>query len=481
MVLVDGEHYPPVVRAALDELAARGTRPVAALFLGGTEKVAAYGAGVDLGVPAEWAAHDPSPYADVGASAAALDRLLERTLPDVVVDLSDEPVLDPRRRLQLAAHVLFRGVPYEGADFRLDPPPRPRVARRPSIAVIGTGKRTGKTAVAGDIARRLIGAGHTPVVVAMGRGGPPSPVIVPAGTVLDPQVLLDVADHGGHAASDFYEDALTTGAATVGARRCGGGLAGGVSHSNVEVAARAANELPGDLTIFEGSGAAVPPVHADATVLIVPGDCDPEFVRGYLGPYRVLLADLVVVTMCEPPRASPSQVDRLLEALRSISRRSPVIRTVFRPVPLGMVSGSKVFFATTAPPAVGAALAAWLEERYACEVVGASSSLAERPALLAELEAVGPYDVLLVELKAAAVDVAARSAARHGARVVFCDNRPEVVGVGQETGGLTRYGTGDSPGEDAGSKVAGGSILTEEFLRIARLAGDRFVGAAGQH
>ena len=38
LALIDGEHYPPVVRAALDRLAA-SHRIVAALFLGGAEKL----------------------------------------------------------------------------------------------------------------------------------------------------------------------------------------------------------------------------------------------------------------------------------------------------------------------------------------------------------------------------------------------------------------------------------------------------------
>ena len=43
--------------------------------------------------------------------------------------------------------------------------------------------------------------------------------------------------------------------------------------------------------------------------------------------------------------------------------------------------------------------------------------------------------MLLTELKAAAVDVACRHAAAHGADVVFVDNRPEV------TEGTTDLGT----------------------------------------
>ena len=72
--------------------------------------------------------------------------------PDLVVDLSDEPVLGPRERLLLASRVLAAGLPYVGADFRFDPPPL-EPFELPSLAVIGTGKRVGKTAVTGHLAR----------------------------------------------------------------------------------------------------------------------------------------------------------------------------------------------------------------------------------------------------------------------------------------------------------------------------------------
>ena len=434
VVLVDGEHYPPVIMAALDDLRAHGTQPVAAVFLGGTEKVAAYGAEVDLGVPVAWVPRNDTPHVDVAAAAELLMQMLRQHDGHLVVDLSDEPVLDPRRRLQLASRVLLGGTEYRGADFALTPPPRPRLTARPTIAVIGTGKRTGKTAVSGDLVRRLRTSGKEAVVVAMGRGGPPEPVVVEAGTALDAQALLAISEAGGHAASDFYEDAVTSGAATVGARRCGGGLTGAVSYTNAVQAIARSDELPGDVVVLEGSGASIPPAHADATVLVVPGDCDPEFIHGYLGPYRVLLADLVVVTMTEPPRGSPERVKAVLEAIRSISRRAPVLTTVLRPVPLDQVTGERVFFATTAPAAVGASLVEALESGYGCEVVAYSTHLADRPRLRSDLAAAPEFDVLLVELKAAAVDVATRIAAGVGARVVFCDNRPAVVDAGDGAG-----------------------------------------------
>jgi cyclic 2,3-diphosphoglycerate synthetase len=60
-----------------------------------------------------------------------------------------------------------------------------------------------------------------------------------------------------------------------------------------------------------------------------------------------------------------------------------------------------------------------------------SHHLANRPKLRADLEAMGDADVLVVELKAAAVDVAARFASEAGMEVVFCDNR--VVSIDDDS------------------------------------------------
>ena len=50
IALVDGEHYPPVTRWAIDVARGRGYDVVAAVLLGGTEKLAADEV-PDLGVP----------------------------------------------------------------------------------------------------------------------------------------------------------------------------------------------------------------------------------------------------------------------------------------------------------------------------------------------------------------------------------------------------------------------------------------------
>src|SRR5205085_2081321 len=185
--------------------------------------------------------------------------------------------------------------------------------------VIGTGKRTGKTAVAAELARQLKAAGRSPVLVAMGRGGPAEPEVVdPAASDLSPEALLGLAREGRHAASDHLEDALTAGVVTVGTRRCGGGLAGEPASTTFAAGVALANGRPEELMIFEGSGTAIPPVHADATVCVVgaSGAADQEVLLGYLGAYPLLLADLVVITLAEQPLADLGAVAALEDRIR---------------------------------------------------------------------------------------------------------------------------------------------------------------------
>ena len=69
-----------------------------------------------------------------------------------------------------------------------------------------------------------------------------------------------------------------------------------------------------------------------------------------------------------------------------------------------------------------------LDLLHGASIVGTSSNLADRRGLAEDLERMGDAEVLVVELKAAAVDLAARVALERGMEVVFCDNR--VVSVG---------------------------------------------------
>jgi cyclic 2,3-diphosphoglycerate synthase len=292
--------------------------------------------------------------------------------------------------------------------------------------VIGTGKRTGKTAISGELARLAARRGLDPVVVAMGRGGPPEPQVAAAGSV-DLDRLIALVRDGQHAASDYLEDALTTGVTTVGARRAGGGLAGAPYATNVRAAAELAAGLGPGPVILEGSGSSVPPVPWDAGVLVVPANAPPEYLGGYLGPFRLLLSDLVVVTMGASPSAGPENLSTLRSHVRRFLDDARLVVTDFIPVPLRDVRGERVFFTTTAPGSVAARQIHDLETSAGCRVVGWSARLADRAGLAEDLERAEGFDVLLTELKAAAVDIGVERALARGAEVVFVDNRAVVI------------------------------------------------------
>jgi cyclic 2,3-diphosphoglycerate synthetase len=214
---------------------------------------------------------------------------------------------------------------------------------------------------------------------------------------------------------------------TIGARRAGGGLAGAPWASNVREAAElAAARAPG-LVILEGSGSAVPPVPWDAGILVVPGSAPPEYVGGYLGPFRLLLSDLVVLTMVGDPDRGSENLSALRSRLRRYLGDARYVVTDFSPVPLADVQGRRAFFATTAPRAVAERQIRHLESAHGCVVVGWSARLADRAGLAQDLDEADDYDVLLTELKAAAIDVASERAISRGAEVVFVDNRAGVV------------------------------------------------------
>ena len=390
LAIIDGEHYLPVVRDALAAL----PYEVAAVWLaGGTEKLVG---GEDYGAPL----------------VSELEAGIAEHEPEIVIDLSDEPVLGPRERFRIASRVLALGLPYQGVDFRFDPP-RFEPFSLPSLAVIGTGKRVGKTAVTGHLAR-LLARERDVVVVAMGRGGPPEPEVAEPRPSLER--LLELSREGRHAASDYLETAALAGVPTIGCRRCGGGLAGSPGESNVLEGAALAAERGADLVVFDGSGAAIPPVEVGARVLVTSSSQPVEVVTGYLNAYRILISDLVVVT--------GGADEPLLEAIAAV-KDVPVVPVELRPRPVEPVAGRRVAFFSTAPEAVHDTLAAHLAEQHGAEVVYVSGNLARREALRAELEQVDA-DIYLVEIKAAAIDVVAETALARGRKLVFADN--ELVG-----------------------------------------------------
>jgi cyclic 2,3-diphosphoglycerate synthetase len=388
LVVVDGEHYAPVVRDAIGRLPYDVT---SAWVAGGTEKL--HG-GEEYGVPLV-------DDLDDGFGAA-----------DVVVDLSDEPVLGPRERFRLASRVLAAGLPYVGADFRFDPPAL-EPFELPSLGIIGTGKRVGKTAVAGAVARQLARTREV-VVVAMGRGGPAEPELAEVAPAVDE--LLELSRAGRHAASDYLEDAALAGVVTVGCRRCGGGLAGATTTSNVLEGARLAAARRPDLVLFEGSGSALPPIATRRRILVAGAGQPPEVVAGYLNAYRILISDLVVLTPAEPGEP----LEELRRAILEV-KDLPMVAAALRPRPIEPVSGKSVALFTTAPASVHGRLAAHLRDEHGAAGVTVSGNLARRDALREDVAA-AEADLFLIEIKAAAIDVVAEAAAERGIPLVFADN-----------------------------------------------------------
>ena len=393
LAVCDGEHYAPVVR---DALAALPYEFVGLWLAGGGEKLRG---GEDYGVPV----------------VSSLEDGIAELEPDVVIDLSDEPVLGPRERLRVASRVLAHGLPYAGPDFRFEPPalaPFPR----PSLSVIGTSKRVGKTAVTGHVAR-LLAHDRDVVVVAMGRGGPPEPEVAEVVPTLER--LLELSRAGRHAASDYLETAALAGVVTIGCRRCGGGLVGSPGESNVLAGAALAAEREPDLVIFDGSGAAIPPVDTGARVLVTSAAQPVEVSTGYLNAFRILVSDLVVVT--------GGLDERLVAAIHEV-KELPVVPVELRPRPATPVAGRRVAYFSTAPVTAHAEIERHLREEHGADVVLVSGNLARRDALSEELARVDA-DLYLVEIKAAAIDVVAEAALERGVDVAFADNELVPVGV----------------------------------------------------
>ena len=442
VVLIDGEHYPPVVVDALRQGADRYEFR-AAVFLGGTEKIEQEG----FQERAEELYGLPVVFAEDWLQA--LEAAIDRYRPQVVVDLSDEPVLGYVQRFRLASTSLAREVGYVGPDFHFSPATSERLCTVPSLAIIGTGKRVGKTALSGYVARVLQAAipareGRPGiVVVAMGRGGPEQPEVVD-GTKrrLEAEDLLAWSRQGRHAASDHFEDAALSGVVTVGCRRCGGGMAGQPFVSNVAEGVRLANSLEPELIVLEGSGAAQPPVACDSRLLIAGAHQAVDDIAGYLGAYRLLISDAMVLTMAEEPLASSEKVKAVGEAVNQVKPGMQMVPVVFRPRPAEGIEGRRVACFSTAPERQKEVLSRYLEDRWGCRVMTFSTHLADREALRKDLEdgAMDQVDTVVTEIKAAAIDVVAERAAQRGLPVVFMDNVPvEVSGEGvllEESGTL---------------------------------------------
>ncbi|MDO5852053.1 MAG: 2,3-diphosphoglycerate synthetase [Methanobacteriaceae archaeon] len=425
LCLVDGEHYFPVTKSAIDKLDnIEGKNVESLLFIGGTEKLRdrnleniseIFNKKVYFGKD-----HHKIPY------ELLKEKIIEDNI-DLVFGLSDEPVVDYAKRFKIATIILEAGIPYQGPDFKFEPLKEYNVLKNPSYKILGTGKRIGKTAVSSYTAR-LINKEHKykPCIVAMGRGGPENPEIVHGEKIeLTPKYLIEQSDKGVHAASDHWEDALMSRVLTIGCRRCGGGMAGQVFTTNMKKGAEITNTLDTNIIAIEGSGAAIPPIKTDKQIVLVGANQPIENISQYFGPYRIKLGDLIIITMCEEPLCSKEKLDKIIKILSEINPDATIVPTIFRPHPLESIENKRVLFTTTAPESMKGVLKKYLEEEYNCIIVDISTNLSDRPLLEEDIERnINDIDLMLTEVKAAAIDVATKLALDKNLKVVYCDNIP---------------------------------------------------------
>jgi len=420
IVLIDGEHYPQVTYdavAMLKRIYPGSFRGI--IFLGGTEKLVVDNIEGFFG----------EEIYRIKNLDADFQEALRHFKPDIVYDLSDEPVVNYTVRMKIASYCLAHKCSYMGPDFLFSYEKKDIRCSKPTLSIIGTGKRIGKTAIGSYISKIYTGRGIKVCVIAMGRGGPRKPQILRGDKInITPEYLLEINNRGMHASSDYIEDALMGKVTTVGCRRCGGGFGGKIFMSNIKEGIAVAEKLNPDLIIIEGSGASVPDVETDKTICIIGAGQSWENIIGYLGIYRILSADLIIITMCEEPIADPQKISFLEKEIILINSGAKIIKTIFRPEPLSDISGKKIFLAMTASKVIGPKIKDYIERKYNCEIRQVSFNLSNRKELERELERCDNYNTIMTELKAASVDILTKYALSHNKEIVYINNTPVVSG-----------------------------------------------------
>jgi cyclic 2,3-diphosphoglycerate synthetase len=243
----------------------------------------------------------------------------------------------------------------------------------------------------------------------------------------DLQTLLAIVRAGGHAASDYLEDAVLAGVTCVGCRRCGEGPAGETFDSNVIDGAMLALSLDPDVLLIEGSGASVPPIEAHRTVCVTSAARAREEALSYLGPYRLIGAQVVVIA--DAHRLTAPALAELKGALGAWCEDAKLIGCRLEPEPSRPVpADARVAFFSTAAPEHEPELREALAGRD-IDVRVMSTTLARRAELredLARAEREG-CDLYLTELKAAAIELVAEETERRGVELVLVRNRPTSI------------------------------------------------------
>jgi cyclic 2,3-diphosphoglycerate synthetase len=417
--IIDGEHYPQITLDAINVLKKEfNGKFCGIIFLGGTEKITS-GNFNDFFDDEVYVIKD-----FLKDFFAALDYFK----PDIVYDLSDEPVVNHQIRMKIASFCFFKKASYIGPDFLFKYEESLYKTKTPSISIIGTGKRIGKTAISSYIANIFKKNNLEVIVVAMGRGGPKEPQILKGKDInITPQYLLELSNKGFHASSDYIEDALMSKITTIGCRRCGGGFGGKVFLSNVVEGAKLADSLKPDLVILEGSGASIPDAKAYINFCVIGANQEWDDIVGYLGIYRILISDVIMLTNCELPVANNKKIKMLEENIKLINPKAKIYKSIFRPQPLKSIENKKIIITTTAKNIINDKLKKYIEDNFHCIVNGITFNLSNRPLLKKDLESFKDFDTILTELKAASVDLVTDFAIKSGKEVVYMNNIPEIL------------------------------------------------------
>src|SRR4030066_297567 len=68
-------------------------------------------------------------------------KALDLFKPDLIYDLSDEPIVNYIKRMKIASFCMFKQSSYMGPDFLFEYEEKSIKISKPSILIIGTGKR----------------------------------------------------------------------------------------------------------------------------------------------------------------------------------------------------------------------------------------------------------------------------------------------------------------------------------------------------
>ena len=272
LVLVDGEHYPPVTRWGI-ETARRPRARRGGRAHGRRHREDRSGVAARPRRPDDRGRRRPDGRARRGASTRSSPRSCS-TCPTSPSSATGSGWSSRRSRSPGAS-------PYLGADFRLDPPVERPADRRPHARRDRHRQAHGQD----RDQRRGRPAGRAPGPrPGRGRDGPRRTARAAGRRGRERRPRRACSSSSARASTprrDYLEDALTTGVTTIGARRAGGGLAGAPYATNVREAAELAAARGPGVVILEGSGSAVPPVPWDAGVLVVPASA-PARVPGRL-------------------------------------------------------------------------------------------------------------------------------------------------------------------------------------------------------